>query len=82
MNFEDSPIIFVKAGGENGFMCTVYDLSLSAKPLEGEKEISHENDSKEDLLFEYEERHDDLGYNGKIFLVDPYFEKKNVNLVP
>lgn len=53
MNCEDSPIIFVKAGGENGFMCTVYDLSLSAQPLEGEKEISQENDTKENLPFEY-----------------------------
>ncbi len=24
-------------------LCTVRDLSLSAKPLEGEKEISHDN---------------------------------------
>jgi len=51
MNSEDSTVIFVKAGGENGFMCTVRDLSLSTKPLEGEKEISREDPTKERFVF-------------------------------
>lgn len=80
----EPPIIFVKAGGENGFMCTVYDLSLSAEPLEGEKEIFQENDTKEDLLFEYLERHGVLVNNVKIFiyfLVNFYIMRRKVNLV-
>jgi len=51
MNSEDSTVIFVKAGGENGFMCTVRDLSLSTKPLEGEKEISREDPTKKRFVF-------------------------------
>ncbi len=66
MNSEDSTIIFVKAGGENGFMCTVRDLSLSAKPLEGEKEISHDNHTKKS--FAIVGRCDPQFNNSKIFI--------------
>lgn len=66
MNSEDSTIIFVKAGGENGFMCTVRDLSLSAKPLEGEKEISHDSHTKKS--FAIVGRCDPQFNNSKIFI--------------